>query len=82
MFFLEEDDCPELFITQTPKAEDNNCGESEENQEKVEQNKFLGVRVNDFRSPCASVLDVEPHYSDISDDDTMDFETIEPSQIR
>ena len=63
VFSLEDDDCPELFITQTPST--NGGGAN-----------LLGLLDNpmDFQSPCASILDrkenvTDPKYSDISDDE-------------
>ena len=63
VFSLEEDDCPELFITQS--SSDSNG---------IENNSIL-VDENDFQSPCVSLVSppkqnaLGGNYEDISDDD-------------
>ena len=60
VFSLEEDDCPELFITQSGSSDQNNGSINEYND------SILGDGL-DFKSPCASL--VRPVYSDISEDE-------------
>ena len=63
-FSLEDDDCPELFITQS--ASNVNVNDS------INQNNssILGDP-SDFSSPCVSILSSQ--YSDISDDEDIVF---------
>ena len=79
MFSLEDDECNDLFITQTPYEKldltQNDGGETS-------KSGCLGLASDDFKSPCSSILLSQPQYSDISDDDVMDFETVDSSQIR
>ena len=62
VFSLEEDDCNELFITQSCSGDNNSVNSSV-------NDGFSGVLGDpmDFASPCSSL--VNAHYSDISDDD-------------
>ena len=74
-FSLEDEDMGELFLTQESrnldKIEDISGGKNEQ---------FLGVNINDFSSPCVSLVrdnNKNLQYSDISEDETgndMDYE--------
>ena len=78
MFSLEDDEGNDMFITQTPSTSDGNTQELN-NQSGGEL--FLGIEVDDFQSPCSSLVSKsmkQPIYSDISDDD-MEWE-IQSSQ--
>ena len=64
VFSLEEDECPDLFLTQSSvNVQDNN-----------RNNSILGDGM-DFQSPCVSLIPaarfdgMASHYEDISDDD-------------
>ena len=68
VFSLEDDECSQLFITQTSK----------ENDEGKLGNSGIILDPMDFSSPCVSVVNKElMQYSDISDDD---FDMIPCSQ--
>ena len=66
LFSLEEDECPELFITQNSSENMNQSG-----------NKSVIGDEMDFQSPCVSLVNVsqriQNQYSDISDDDFDPF---------
>ena len=64
IFSLEDDDCPELFITQSGSTDDAN--------DSISRNKcsILGDS-SDFSSPSVSILN--SRYSDISDDEDLVF---------
>ena len=77
VFSLEEDDCSDLFVTQTPRKK-NIVPPSEENcNESQEGNEFRGVDQHDFMSPCVSLHskleNTSTVYSAISDPED-DFE--------
>ena len=59
VFSLEEDDCSQLFLTQTPRQEQS---------ENVSDRQFW-VATNDFASPCVSLTGYQPQFSDISEDE-------------
>ena len=61
MFSLEDEDVGDMFITQTPWAEKDNC----------ETRGILG-EPTDFHSPCVSLLSMDKNvYLDISDDESF-----------
>ena len=69
VFSLEDDDCSQMFITQSsPKRQ-------RISNEEVGNFSILGDEM-DFSSPCVSVLSGtnNPHYSDISDDDFTEIQ--------
>ena len=72
MFSLEEDDCNDMFITQTP----NECllDQLESSQSEVKNYKEEGAK---FIEPCCSYVNQvrgdKPIYEDISDDEN-DFQ--------
>ena len=60
LYFLEDEDVSQLFITQSSNNEDF------EVESEGENNKFLGLDPMDFQLPCSSLLGNVAHYSDIS----------------
>ena len=70
LYSLEDDGGEEMFITQTPRC---NMLDNIEMSGNEENEQFLGVNVNDFQSPCSSLVNQgDGHraiYEDISDDD-------------
>ena len=65
LFSLEEDKCPELFITQ----ESNKVDEDMYVEESGKDEEFLGIKMNDFGSPCTSLMGLPSmHYLGISND--------------
>ena len=42
----------------------------------------MGVSATDFSLPCLSIIHPQPHYSDISDEEIMDFETIQTENVK
>ena len=80
-FFLEDDDCNELFITQTPKE---SLVEHLDYSQKERNYSVFGDSY-DFKSPCKSLVSEVRNegavYEDISDDkfermDTTDFNNL------
>ena len=71
MFSLEEEeDYGGLFITQESSQSVQKEGN---NSEKMvcDDDGFLGLDPADFKSPCASIVANEFHYSDISEDEVF-----------
>ena len=64
IFSLEDDDCPELFITQSGSSESAN-------QSEIGNKSGILGEPSDFSSPCVSILGAK--YSDISDDEDVFF---------
>ena len=68
LFSLEDEDTTGLFITQESKnLVHEECDKSEDEFESL-----LGLDVNDFTSPCVSLVPKKayvPEYSDISEDE-------------
>ena len=82
VFFLEDDDYENMFITQESKINEDNNVKSDGIAD--DGDLFLGVHAMDFKLPCVSQLTSSQSavYSDISDaEDIEDFE-IPSSQKR
>ena len=66
LYFLEDDECNELFITQTPSESfisDMECTQS------PSVSSIFGCDGHDFSTPCFSIVDKnKPIYEDISED--------------
>ena len=74
VFSLEDDECLELFITQS-------SFQSGDNNNSSKSNGIISDEM-DFQSPCFSLVNggnsAVPHYSDISDDDFVDLPSSQP----
>ena len=67
-FSLEEDeDFANIFITQEP----SNDGSKNNSVSDGKSDEFLGLDPMDFTSPCSSLINGVPHYSDISNDENQ-----------
>ena len=67
MYSLEDDDCSELFITQS--TNDSIMDEMKLSQ-RLSVSNIFGSDGMDFQSPCTSLVNRDkPIYKDISDDD-------------
>ena len=66
-FSLEDDDCSQLFITQSSNNSNKVIGREDSDEESVFGGSFLGIKGTDFASPNVSVLGMPSCYSDISD---------------
>ena len=82
VFLLEDDDCNELFITQTSKGDACKAEDKEEDEMEVFDDLFLGVKPDDFASPSVKIVDKGPHYSDISEAEEEAFEAMEVNDGR
>ena len=83
VFSLEEEDCGGLFLTQQSSSSQLEGKKDEENEMET---TFLGLRSDDFQSPCASLVTksqaVGGAYSDISEEECEFEETEKHADVR
>ena len=75
-FTLEDEDCSEMFITQTPK---DNLVQMLDKTESDEEDLFAMLDM-EVRELSGHIACAQPQYSDISDDDIEAFEP-SPAEI-